>query len=264
MSSEDEFEAEQRQIVEVLLDRPLTAREFEGLRIVYPRFVDRFGGTRLGELEAIFRTDTSAGKEALAASLELIIDAVGSYADFEARYPVSVNPSVPAFPLFPIVHLERFQPTVYRVLDGRAPAVLAGIKSAGRLPCIPPPAEPVLRTKPRAHWCAYEVWPTPDDTRRALQIYPAWGDCAVRATLRSDQLAGLAYVAYSVEPNDPTTDGQVFHGYFYETLTKDHDDVLLKLDGGAVQICVYGEPEVLCLEEWNAAADQWETTWRRP
>jgi hypothetical protein len=35
----------------------------------------------------------------------------------------------------------------------------------------------------------------------------------------------------------------------FEGVTQDHDD--LDFPGDAVQICVYGEPEVCLLEEWD-------------
>ena len=71
-----------------------------------------------------------------------------------------------------------------------------------------------------------------------------------------------AYVAYSVDPNDPDTRGLAFHGYFYEGITQDHDDAPYAYQGGAVQICVYGEPAVQRLETWSDRARCWEETWR--
>ena len=69
-------------------------------------------------------------------------------------------------------------------------------------------------------------------------------------------------MAYSVDPNDSNTRGLTFHGYFYESITQDHDDVPYEYEGGAVQICVFGAPEVLCLEEWNPDAKAWDITAR--
>jgi hypothetical protein len=263
MSDEDEFENEQRDIVGALLERPLTDREVEGFRIVYPRFIDRFGGTRLGELRRIFCTDLPEGKRALAASLVRVADDLGSYDEFVARYPVTVVPPLPAYPLFPILYLESFKPSVYRVLNSGSHEALKHIKATGRLPFVPLPPAPVLRETPRGHWCAYDRWATPDETRRALQILPTWSDCAVRATLDAHQLKNLAYVAYSVDPNDSGTRGLTFHGYFYEGVTQDHDDAPYDYEGDAIQICAYGEPEVRCVEEWNIATGQWDTTWQQ-
>lgn len=234
MSSEAEFEQEQLDIVTALLERPLSERELEGFRILYPRFIDRYGGSRLGDLQRIFCTDRLEGKEALA-----------------------------AYPLFPILHLSSFRPTVYRVLNRSNRDILTHIVSTGRLPLAAHPAAPMLRRTPRGHWCAYEAWATPDDTRRALQILPAWSDCAARAIIDARNIEGQAYVAYSVNPNDSDTRGLTFHGYFYETVTQDHDDAPYEYDGDAVQVCVYGEPQVECLEEWDAASERWEKTWTR-
>lgn len=264
MSDEDEFEAEQRRIVEMLLDRPLDPREIEGFRIVYPRFIDRFGGSRLGELQRIFRTDTAEGKFGLAASLLRVADQLGSYDEFAANYPVTIKPPQPAYPLFPILHLSTFQPTVHRVLGSNNARALSHIRETGRLPLIPQPQEPVLREPPQGHWCAYESWASPEETGNALQILPKWSDCRMRATLDAVDLHGLAYIAYSIDPNDPDTRGLTFHGYFFEGVTQDHDDAPYEYTGDAVQICVYGSPRVKYLEEWNAAATRWETTWRSP
>jgi hypothetical protein len=98
-------------------------------------------------------------------------------------------------------------------------------------------------------------------TRQALQILPAWGDCKVRATIRTEAISGLAFVAYSLDPNDPGTMGLHFHGYFFEGVTQDHDEAPDQLEGNAVQICVYGEPEVAVLEEWSEPGQQWQQNW---
>ena len=263
MSSEAEFEQEQLDIVTALLGRPLSGRELEGFRILYPRFIDRYGGTRLADLQRIFCTDAREGKEALAASLRKVADDLGSYDEFAAAYPVTIVPPLPAYPLFPILHLSSFRPTVYRVLNRSNRDLLTQIVSTGRLPLAPHPAAPVLRRTPRGHWCAYEAWATPDETRQALQILPAWSDCAARAIIDTRNLEGQAYVAYSVDPNDADTRGLTFHGYFYETVTQDHDDAPYEYDGDAVQICVYGEPQVEGLEEWDTVSERWEKTWTR-
>ena len=263
MSSEDEFEREQVNILVGLLRRPLSERELEGFRILYPRFIDRYGGSRLGDLQRIFCTDLPAGQEALSASLHKVADDLGSYDEFAAAYPVTIVPPLPAYPLFPVLHLPSFQPTVYRVMNRRNRTTLTQIASTGKLPLIPHPAAPVLRQTPRGHWCAYEAWASPDETRRALQILPAWSDCAARAIINTRNLEGSAYVAYSVDPNDAYTRGLTFHGYFYETVTQDHDDAPYEYHRDAVQICVFGEPEIDCLEEWDEVNQRWEKTWTR-
>jgi len=171
--------------------------------------------------------------EALAASLRKVADDLGSYDEFAAAYPVTIVPPLPAYPLFPILHLSSFRPTVYRVLNRSNRDLLTQIVSTGRLPLAPHPAAPVLRRTPRGHWCAYEAWATPDETRQALQILPAWSDCAARAIIDTRNLEGQAYVAYSVDPNDADTRGLTFHGYFYETVTQDHDDAPYEYDGDA-------------------------------
>jgi hypothetical protein len=263
VSDEDTFEDEQRRTVEALLDRPLAPRELEGFRIVYSRFIDRFGGSRLEELRHIFRTDLQEGRLALAASFQRVADELGSYEEFAAKYPVTIIPPLPAYPLFPVVSLASFQPTVYRVLDTKKLEALDRIHRTGTLLPVAKPQEPVLRAVPRGHFCAYRTWATPDDTRRALQILPEWSDCGARATLAAADLDGLAYVAYTVDPNDPDTRGLAFHGYFYEGLTQDHDDRPYDFPGEAVQICVFGGPPVQLLEEWDPVAERWEVTWTR-
>jgi hypothetical protein len=258
--SDDPIHDEQLQVVEGLLGRSLTAAEYQGFLIVGDRFVDRFGNTRIAELGRIFQTSRPEGQGVLAASLARVAATLGSYEAYAAAYPVTIIPPLPAFPLFPIVGIEALQDVVYRVLTTGHPAA-AHIKATGRLPLRAKPVEPVLRSAPRGHWCAYEKWPTPDATRQALQILPEWGDCKVRATIRTHAIEGLAFVAYSQDPNDPETKDLHFHGYFFEGVTQDHDEVPYQLEGDAVQICVYGGPEVELLEEWNDSAGEWRPVW---
>ena len=263
MSDEAEFENEQLLIVEELAGRSLTPAELEGFRIVYPRFIDRFGGTRLPELQKVFRTHLPAGRAALTASLQCVAERLGSYDEFAAKYPVTIIPPLPAYPLFPILNIATFQTDVYRVLSSTNLRALTHIRETGRLAPIPPPTEPVLRSVPRGHWCAYERWSSPDETRRALQILPEWSDCRARARLASSDIEGGAFVAYAVDPNDPETRGLAFHGYFYEGLTQDHDDAPFDYPGQAVQVCVFGDPPVQVLEEWRADSATWKVTWSR-
>jgi hypothetical protein len=77
----------------------------------------------------------------------------------------------------------------------------------------------------------------------------------VRATLTTKAISGQVYVPYSDDPNDPGTKGLTFHGYFFEGIAQDHDE--LRYPGKAVQVCVYGQPEVAVLEEWQVAESAW-------
>jgi hypothetical protein len=184
MSDEAEFENEQLRIVEELVGRSLAPVEHEGFRIVYPRFIDRFGGTRLPELRNVFRSDLPAGRAALAASLRRVAMGLGSYDAFAARYPVTIIPPLPAYPLFPIADIATFQPCVYRVLSSTNLPAMTHIRETGCLLPVPRPVEPVLRSVPRGHWCTYDAWSSPDETRRALQILPEWSDCRARSGSR--------------------------------------------------------------------------------
>lgn len=260
MQEDDPIHDEHLAAVEALVGRPLSPLEYEGFLIVGNRFVDRSGNSRIDNLAKVFDTHRIEGKRALAASLEEVARNLGSYDKFAERYPVTIIPPLPAFPLFPIVGVEDIRATVYRILDSRSRSVLS-IKSTNRLPLLELPVEPVLRTPPRAHWCSYEKWHTPDETRRSLQILPEWSNCEARATLRTTSIKGLSFVAYSQDPNDPETRGLKFHGYFFEGLTQDHEEY--HYSGDAVQICVYGEPLVEILEEWDSVQQAWQIVFQR-
>jgi hypothetical protein len=69
---------------------------------------------------------------------------------------------LPAYPLFEIVHIEQIQHVVYRMLDSSS-AATAHTKATGRLPERAQPVGPVVRKVPKAHWCAYEKWDTPEE-----------------------------------------------------------------------------------------------------
>jgi hypothetical protein len=251
---------EQLAIVEELLRRKLEPSEYEGFLIVSNRFVDRFGATRIGGLARVFETARREGREALAASLRKVAARIGSYERFAADYPVTIIPPLPAYPLFEVVGIETILDVVYRTLDSGS-AAISHIKATGQLPERPLPREVVLRHTPKAHWCSYERWPDPQATLEALQIMPGWSDCEARATLRAAAVSGLAFVPYSDDPDDAGTKGLEFHGYFFEGITEDHGAT--GLAGQAVQICVYGSPEVALLERWSAREGAWVQVWRR-
>ena len=256
---DDPIEQEQRAALEGMLRRPLSAEENEGFLIVGSRFVDRFGASRIEDLAAIFAVETQAGRRALAASLAQVARQAGPYARFAAEHKVSVIPPVPAYPLFPILGIETLKPAVFRVLDRRNTAMLDAIKSSGSLPLRPRPEGSVLHATPVAHWCAYEAFDTPQETARMLQIKPRWSDCAARATIATSALAGLAFVPYSLDPDDEHTRGLTFHGYFFEGRAQDHAE-----DGFAVQIGVFGAPPIVKLEEWDTDASVWRQSWPPP
>jgi hypothetical protein len=86
-----------------LVGHRLSAPEYEGFLIVSNRFVDRFGHSRIDNLAKVFQTDRMAGKAALSASLEKVAKNLESYERFAERYPVTIIPPLPAFPLFPII-----------------------------------------------------------------------------------------------------------------------------------------------------------------
>lgn len=260
MQENDPIHDEQLAAVEELVGRPLSPMEYEGFLIVSNRFVDRFGNSRIDNLAKVFDTHRIEGKKVLAASLEKVAGNLKSYENFAERYPVTVIPPRPAFPLFPIVGIENIRAAVYRILDSRSPSVQS-IKAVRRLPLRELPVEPVLRASPHAHWCSYQKWNTPEETRQFLQILPEWSNCETRATLKTESIRDLTFVAYSQDPNDPETRGLRFHGYFFEGLTQDHDEY--RYSGDAVQICVYGEPPVEILEEWNPALKAWQIVFQR-
>ena len=166
------------------LDRP----ELEGFLIVSGRLVDSFGGHRTGDLGSVFQLDRPEGREVLKASLRHMRDWVGGMEGYETNYPVTINPSNPAFPQLRIVGIEKLFPHLFRVLDSnsliRSTNELTKdyIVRSGRLPALPVQEVPVLRSKPLYHWCTNQQWATPELTREGLQILREWGnDCRLRA-----------------------------------------------------------------------------------
>jgi hypothetical protein len=248
-----------------ILGGQISQDALEGFLVVSSRFVDEFGGHRTAELAKIFRTGSLDGQAVLRASLEYICRWVGGMTGYENRYPVTINPSRPAFPLFKIVGIDRLAPQLYRVLSSTATAVptpepvVAYVARTGRLPAVPRQRRPVRRSKPRFHWCSYEAWETPETTRVALQILPGWSDCRLRATLPTRSLRRSSYVAFSGDRSDPEDNRLRFYKYFYEPLAQDHSS----LSGGGTQIAVDGSPPVDALEQWDDGANCWISVWRR-
>jgi hypothetical protein len=188
---------------------------------------------------------------------------VGGLNGYEKRFPVTVIPPRPAFPLFKIVGIETLVTEVYRVLDSAAmtPAgekVIDHVIRTGRLPQLPRQRKPVRRSKPRLHWCSYRKWANPTETARALQILPTWNsDCGLRATISAAAIRNSAYVAFNGDCRDPDNERLRFVGYFYEPLAQDHP----ALPGGGLQIGVEGAPAVIRLEKWSRRG--WRAIWTR-
>jgi hypothetical protein len=262
---DDPITRAQAETLALLLGGTLTESALEGFLIVAPRFVDEFGAHRTAELARIFRTDRPEGRRALLASLEHVRSRLGGMAAYEQRYPVSVIPPRPAFPQLKIIGIETIADRLYRVLDSRATAyptselISDHIVRTGRLPAVPRQRHPVRRTKPRFHWCSYDCWGSPDETRRALQILPEWSDCRLRALLLTTSVARSAYVAFNGDRNDPEDSRLRFYKYFYEPLAQDHPPY----EGGGPQIAVDGAPRVELLEAWDEHAGGWRVAWSR-
>jgi hypothetical protein len=258
---DDPIEREQIAVLRMLLREEFTHMAREGFLIVGPRFVDQYGNHRTAELRELFKTRTKRGRRALRISLERISDMVGGLKGFEQRFPVTIIPPRPAFPLFKIIGIETLADYVYRVFDSGATSasgepVREHIARTGRLPWLPRQRQPVRRSKPRMHWCSYRKWINPTETGRALQILSSWSNCCLRATLRTKAIQSAAYVSFNGDRHDPENDRLRFYGYFYEPVAQDHST----LAGGGLQIGVDGSPKVGLLEQWDGA--QWETVWR--
>ena len=247
-----------------LLGEALTESALEGFLIVASRFVDEFGEHRTSELARIFRTDRLEGRRSLLASLEHVRAWAGGMEGYERDYPVTIIPPRPAFPQLKIIGIETFADRLYRVLDSRATAhstgepITAYVARTGRLPALPRQRRPVRRTKPRFHWCSYEHWNSPDETRLALQILPEWSDCRLRAVLLTTSVRRSAYVAFNGDKEDPSDSRMRFYKYFYEPVAQDHPPY----EGGGTQIGVDGAPRVHLLEAWNEHASRWDVIWR--
>lgn len=257
---DDPITREQVAVLDDILAGQITEEALEGFLIVCSRFVDEFGNHRTGELVKIFKTESRAGKEVLRLSLEHVCRWVGGMEGYITRYPVTIIPPRPAFPLFKIINIHKLADCIYRVLDSKATIwksqelIKDYVLRTGRLPAVPIQKQPVRRSKPMFHWCSYEAWETPDATKEALQILPEWSNCRLRATLPTYDLRYSAYVAFNGDRQDPENSKLRFYKYFYEPLAQDHPG----LQGGGPQIGVEGSPLVEVLEEWNDDAQRWE------
>ncbi len=270
----DPITAEQITTLRRLLDEEWSDKAKKGFLVIAGRFVDWTGTDRTAELAPLFRTDSAVGKRALRESLEALLDSVGSLKKFVRDYPVYVNHpkfgSVGAYPQLPILGISKLYPVLYR-LFGTADTVFNSsthetvrdyIVRTGRLPRVELFPGWVLRKKPYFYWCSYEQFATPNEAKSALQIIEKWSrDCKMRATLPTEGLNGLVFVAYSgvseypeylINKSKDKTDS--FAGYNVELLTTDHPE----LPGGGMQVAVVGEPKVVLLEEWSDTRNTWE------
>jgi hypothetical protein len=260
----DPITDEQVRVLFALLGEPVSDEELEGFLIVCSRLVDEFGGHRTHELADIFRTSTPEGRDVLRQSLRYMNRWVGGLEGYESRFPVTIIPARPAFPLFKVVGIDRIAATLFRVLDSRATVrgsaepVKQFIARTGRLPAVPRQVRPVRRSKPRFHWCSYNAWESPSATREALQILPEWNsDCSLRASIPASHVSRSTFVAFNGDL-DPDNGRLKFVGYFYEPVAQDHES----LPGGGLQVGVAGAPRVSVLEEWSAARRTWDVVWR--
>jgi len=244
-----------------MLDGLLTEKALEGFLIVCSRLVDEFGNHRTDELSKIFRTQKLEGRLALLRSLEYVNDWVGGMESYERLYPVTINPSNPAFPQLKILQIETLEPRLYRLMDstalvyGTGESIRVHIETTGRLPMVPVQTVPVLRSKPVYHWCSYEKWDNPEASRNALQILPDWkNDCRLRASILTADIEDSAFMAFNGD-QDPSSSKLKFYKYFFEPLAQDHPE----LTGGGSQIGLDGAPPVEALEEWDEAGGEWKS-----
>ena len=263
---DDPIAIEQYQVLITLVGNLLTKEALEGFLVVCSRFVDEFGGHRTAELEHIFRTDLTTGKEVLVASLEYMNTWVGGMEGYMRDYPVEIIPPRPAFPQLKIIGVERIVPTLYRILDSKRPvspkdnrSMREYISTYGRLPSVPRQRRPVRRTKPNFHWCSFDTWDNPQTTREALQILPDWSDCSLRATIPTKVVKRSVSIAFNGDRYDPEDRGLRFYKYFYEPIAQDHQE----LPGGAVQVGIEGAPQVNVLELYDEQRGRWDVVWKR-
>jgi hypothetical protein len=275
----DPITDEQVRVLFTLLGSPVLDEELEGFLIVCSRLVDEFGGHRTHELADIFRTSaTSEGRDVLRQSLRYMNRWVGGLAGYESRFPVTIIPARPAFPLFKIIGIDRIAQTLFRVLDSHTTVGNPGepvkqfIARTGRLPGVPRQVRPVRRSKPWFHWCSDSARESPSATREALQILPEWSDCSLRASIPAASVSRSTFLCFngdrpilltSDEDPDPNKKRKKprrlkFVKYFYEPVAQDHEP----LSGGGLQIGVAGAPRVSVLEEWSERQHKWNIVWR--
>lgn len=260
----DPITDDQVRVLFELLGGSVSDEELEGFLIVCSRLVDEFGGHRTDELADVFRTSTPQGRDVLRQSLRYMNHWVGGLAGYESRFPVTIVPAMPAFPLLKIVGVDRIAPTLFRVLDSHTAVRSSGepvrqfIARTGRLPAVPRQVHPVRRSKPLFHWCAYSAWESPSATREALQILPEWkSDCSLRASIPASHVSRSTFLAFNGD-SDPDNGRLKFVGYFYEPVAQDHE----ALPGGGLQLGVAGAPRVSVLEEWSERKHKWNIVWR--
>jgi hypothetical protein len=261
----DPITDEQVGVLFALLGGSVSDEELEGFLIVCSRLVDEFGSHRTRELEDIFRTSTPEGRDVLRQSLRYMNHWVGGLAGYESRFPVTIKPAKPAFPLFKIVGIDRIVPTLFRVLDSRKPVPATGepvrqfIARTGRLPGVPRQVRPVRRSKPKLHWCSYSVWESPSATQEALQVLPEWSDCSLRASIPASHVSRSTFLAFNgdIDQNEDKAKRLRFLQYFYEPVVQDHEP----LSGGGLQVGVAGAPRVSILEEWSERQHRWNVVW---
>jgi hypothetical protein len=247
-----------------LLDGAVSDEELEGFLIVCSRLVDEFGSHRTRELAGIFRTSTPAGREVLRQSLRHMNSWVGGLAGYESRYPVTIDPPRPAYPMFKIIGVDRIAPTLFRVLDSRATVRGTGesikefIARTEHLPSVARQTHPVRRSKPRLHWCSYDAWESPSATLEALQILPRWSDCSLRVSIPASGVSRSTFLAFNGDTEDPDDPRLKFVKYFYEPVAQDHEP----LAGGGLQIGVDGRPRVSVMEEWSQGKRKWNIVWQ--
>jgi hypothetical protein len=260
----DPITDEQVRVLVALLGGSVSDEELEGFLIVCSRLVDEFGGHRTHELADIFRTSTPEGRDVLRQSLRYMNRWVGGLAGYESRFPVTIVPARPAFPLFKIVGIDRIALTLFRVLDSRAAVRSTGepvkqfIARTGRLPGVPRQVRPVRRSKPRFHWCSYTAWESPSATQEALQILTEWkSDCSLRVSIPASHVSRSSFLTFNGD-TDLNNGPLKFVKYFYEPVAQDHEP----LPGGGLQIGVAGAPRVSVLEEWSKRQHEWNIVWR--
>lgn len=256
---DDPITREQIEILAGLLHDDISREELEGYLIFCSRFVEESGWHRTEELSRVFRTHTGQGVRCLRASLAHMYAVSGGVTNFRRRYPVSIIPPRPVFPVVRIIGLDTIIDKIYRVLDSRAcvhgtgEPVLDHVLRTGRLPQAPRQRRPARRSKPRMHWCSYEQYDSPELTRQSLQILESWSDCQLRATIDASRVKRACHVAFNGDrENGDCCRG--FNKYFFEAVVQDHPP----MPGGGTQIVVEGAPVVRALERWSEGARAWE------